>query len=916
VMIVGLSTQKLSPIQLSVLARWTVRPRLLGLAGVANVAIWGFRDRQLQVLVDPNRLRAKHLRVAQIVRTTANAQLVSPLSFLEASTPGTGGFIDGPVQRLSVRHVLPLGTPDDLAQVPVEGTGGGKHARLGDVARVVQGHPPLIGDAVVHGGPGLLLVIDKVPGADPRAVTRRVETALGELRAGLPGVSVDTTVFRPATYVDSAIDNLALLLLLAGALVVVALTAFLRRWSALAVSAAAIAVSFATALLVLDLLGETINMLALAGLAIALGVVVDDAVGDSRSIATRLAEQRDDDAENARIRTVVGASLRLRGPLGYATLIVVLVAVPVLISQGLTAAFVHPMALAFLLAVLASMVVALTLTPALSVMLAGRAQRRPRHSALAARVSGAYSRVLERGIKAPAVVLLILCALGIAGLALVPTLMQPHAPAFKDRDLLVRIKAAPGISLTAMDRITKRTSAQLSSIPGVRNVGANLGRAITGDQPVGTNSGEIWVSVDPDADYDKTKAAVSDTVRRTPGVGASVMTYEGGSSAGVLTRADNEVDVRLYGQNYDVLDREGAKLARSLSGIDGVQDPRVDRPVRQPTVRIRVKLGAAFRNGIKPGDVRRAAATLVSGITVGAFFEEQKVFEVVVRGVPATYSSVAAIRKLVIDKPGGGSVALTRVADVSIGRDPVDIQHDAVSRHVDIRMDANGRSVDDVEGDIRHHLRGYPLPLEYNAEVQGTDSEPHTTSGGFAVYAIAAIAGIFLLLQSAFGSWRLAALMLLFLPTALLGGVLVALLTVNEHALGTTAGLVAVLAIAVRQGIVAVRNLQRPEGGDEPTDSALVLRRMRERMAPTVISAVTIGLALLHFVVLGDVPGNEITHSLAAVVLGGLVTTTLLTLLVIPGAYLRFTSAAPAGSDGVPRRTILRPIRRGRHAIH
>src|SRR4051812_44888445 len=177
-MIIGLSTKKLSPIQLSVLARWTVRPRLLGLSGVANVAIWGFRDRQLQVLVDPARLHKNHLTVSQVVRTTANAQLVSPLSFLEASTPGTGGFIDGPVQRLSVRHVLPLGTPKDLAQVPIEDTGAGKHARLGDVANVVEGHPPLIGDAVVHGGPGLLLVVDKVPGADTRAVTQRIQTAL------------------------------------------------------------------------------------------------------------------------------------------------------------------------------------------------------------------------------------------------------------------------------------------------------------------------------------------------------------------------------------------------------------------------------------------------------------------------------------------------------------------------------------------------------------------------------------------------------------------------------------------------------------------------------------------------------------------------------------------------------------------
>jgi Cu/Ag efflux pump CusA len=913
VMIIGLSTKKLSPIQLSVLARWTIRPRLLGLSGVANVAIWGHRDRQLQVLVDPARLRARGLTVSQVVRTTGNAQLVSPLSFLEASTPGTGGFIDGAIQRLSVRHVLPFGTPRDLAQVPVEGTSGKRHTRLGDVAKVVQGHPPLIGDAVVHGGPGLLLVVDKVPGADTRAVTQRVDEALAELKQGMPGVSVDQSIFRPATYVESAIENLILLLLLGGALAVIALTAFLRRWSAVLVSVVAVTLSVTAALLVLRLLGETINMLALAGLAIALGVVVDDAVGDSQSIARRVAQQRAAGG-TARLRAVLEGSLEVRGPLGYATLVLLLIAVPVLVAHGLTASFVHPMALAFGLAVLASMVVALTVTPALSVMLAARAQRRARPSALGGRLADAYGRLLGRGFRAPAVALLVLCAIGLGGLALVPWLMQPNAPSFKDRDLLVRLKAAPGISLIEMNRITQRTSAQLSSVPGVRNVGANVGRAVTGDQPVGTNSGEIWVSMDEGADYDGTKAAVRDAVRRTPGLGASVTTYEADRSTGVLTRADDAVDVRLYGQDYDVLDQQAARLAQSLSGIEGVRDPQVEHPVKQSTVRIEVKLAAAFRQGIKPGDVRRAAATLLSGITVGAFFEDQKVFEVVVRGIPATYGSVESVRKLVIDKPGGGHVRLREVANVTIDRDPVDIRHDAVSRFVDIHMQVSGRGVGAVQSDIRRQLRQYPLPLEYSAEVQGSNAEPHTSRGGFMAFVIAAVVGMFLLLQAAFGSWRLASLMLLFLPTALLGGVVVVLATGNEHSLGAAAGLVAVLAIAVRQGVVTLRHLQRPESEDAAIDSSLVLRRMRERLAATGTSAVTIGAALLPFVLLGDVAGNEITNPLAAVVLGGLVTTTLLTLFVIPAAYLRFALATAAGADG--RRMTLRPIRRGRHAIH
>src|SRR3954463_13869787 len=279
VMMISLSSRRLSPIELSVLARWTVRPKLMGIPGVANVAIWGHRDRQLQVLVDPARLRARHVTLRQVIETTGNSQLVSPLTFLDASTPGTGGFIDGPNQRLSVRHVLPFGQPSDLAQIPVEDS----RLRLGDVANVVEDHQPLIGDALVKGGErgnGLMLVVEKLPGADTLDVTRRVDAAVAELRRGLEGVQIDTSVFRPASFIDSAIDHLALALAIASALVLLALTAFFLRWRAVFVCAVAIPLSLAAAALVLDLAGTTINLLVIAGLAVAVGVIVDDAAGD------------------------------------------------------------------------------------------------------------------------------------------------------------------------------------------------------------------------------------------------------------------------------------------------------------------------------------------------------------------------------------------------------------------------------------------------------------------------------------------------------------------------------------------------------------------------------------------------------------------------------------------------------------
>src|SRR3954469_23512620 len=345
VMMVGLSTKRLSPIQLSVLARWTVKPRLMGLPGVANVAIWGFRDRQLQVNVDPARLAVNHVSLSQLLRTTGNAQLVSPLTFVEASTPGTGGFIDGPNQRLGIRPIVPFGKPSNLAQVPVEGTGG--RMRLGDVATVSEDHQPLIGDAVVDNRHGLLLVVQKLPGANTLKVTHEIDDALDELRPGMAGVQIDARAFRPASFIEEAMGNLALLILVGGALALIALVAFFMRWRAVLVSAVAVPLSLVIALLVLRLTGQTINALVVTGIVIALAAVVGDAVSDSDAVG------------RGRIRELLGN----RSAMGYATLIGLLAMLPVFFAGGTDGSFLHPLALSYGLALLASMAVALTVTP-------------------------------------------------------------------------------------------------------------------------------------------------------------------------------------------------------------------------------------------------------------------------------------------------------------------------------------------------------------------------------------------------------------------------------------------------------------------------------------------------------------------------------------------------------------------------
>ncbi|MFL5819553.1 MAG: efflux RND transporter permease subunit [Solirubrobacteraceae bacterium] len=890
VMMIGLDSRKLSPIELSVLARWTVRPRLLGLPGVANVAIWGQRDRQLQVLIDPARLRTREVDMSDLIDTVGNAQLVSPLSYLDASTPGTGGFIEGPNQRLSIRHILPFGKPAALGQVPIENEHG---LRLGDVAKVVEGHQPLIGDAVVHGGDGLLLVVEKLPGANTLQVTHEVQSALDDLRPGLTGVHTDSSVFRPASFIQAALHNLTLILIIAGALVVLALAAFLRRWRAVLVSVISIPVSLIVALFVLDLLGGTINALVVAGLLIAVGVVVDDAISSSERLLQRLREARETGSDKSATQVLLEASGDTRGPMAYATLIVLLAVVPVLVSSGTSAIFVQPMVRAYALAVLSSLVVALTVTPALTALLVSKLRAKPDESRLASRLGVLYEELLTRVIRTPRAALLAVCAVGLIPLAVVPWIGQPDRPSFKDRDLRVRLTANPGTSLPAMNRIATGTSHALLAVPGVRDAGAELGRAVTSDQIVDSNSGEIWLKMDPSADYDKTLARVRRVVGHTPGVRSDVTTYESEKTASVFSSSSRQLDVRLFGHDYGVLRRQAGNVKRVVAGVSGVHNPRVHLPTQEPTLEVQVDLAAASRHQVKPGDVRRAAAILLSGITVGDFFEEQKVFEVVVRGVPSIRKNVNSVRNLLIETPAGTHVRLGDVARVRVRPNPLDIRHDAVSRYVDVTADVRGRDMGAVEQDVGRQIRRMTFPLEYHAEVVNNTIDAGTSHGRFLTYALAAAIGMFLLLQAAFRSWRLASLVFSMLPLALLGGLLVALATGNLRSLGAYGGLLAVFALAARQAIMLVARLRDHERENGEFMSLLVLRGARERLWPTVTSALTTGLAVLPFVAIGAVAGNEITRPMGEVILGGLVTSTALTLFVLPAAYLQFRGPEP-----------------------
>jgi Cu/Ag efflux pump CusA len=936
VMIIGLSSSKLTPVQQSVLARWTIRPRLMGVDGVANVSIFGLRDKQLQVLVNPNRLRDNGITLNQMIRTAGNAQLVSPLSFLEASTPGTPGFVDTQNQRLQVRHILPTVTPAQLARVPIEGATAenlqgsgesgsqygpaprrnGKALRVGDVSRVVESHPPLIGDAVSNNGNGtMLMVVDKFPGANTLDVTHDVQDALNELKPGLADMQVDSSFFRPADYIEKSIDNLTLAVILASLLLALVLFAFMFAWRAALVSFASFAVSMIIAALVLSITESTFNALVFAGLAVAVAVVVDDAIVDVDNIRRRLAARGKDASEVSKAAIVLEAGAEMRSPLGYATLIVLLAALPVFFIEGVSGSFFEPLARSYVIAVLASMLVALTLTPALSLLLLSKPTRRG-DSPIMRWPERHYGSALASAIKRPRLLLVAAGVAALAGLAVIPALGGPVIPSFKDRNLVVRMDGPPGTSLPEMRRIVARASRELRSVPGVSDVGAHVGRAVTGDQVVDVNSSEIWVRVHQDADYGKAKAAIDDVVAGYPGVTHQVLSYEkqrirdvasvddrqSGNTAAqsadldVLTGVDRRpLMVRVYGEDLGVLRAQAARMRQLLSQVGGVVDPRVEPLTEQPTVAVEVSLAKAQRYGIKPGDVRRAEAAYVQGIVVGSLFEKQKLFDVVVRGTPGLSRSLSDIRRLLIDTPNGGHVRLGAVADVRVRPTLQSIPRESSSRRIDVTADVSGRSLGAVQDDVKQRIRSLKFPLEYHAQVIGNATGTEASAWHLAAFALVAAIGIFLLLQSALGSWRLASALAVSLPLALVGGELTALIAGGTVSLGALAGFLAVFAIAARNGISMVTNYQRLERHEGETfGPELVMRGARDRLAPILMTASAVALAMLPLVVLGSRPGYEVVHPMAIVVVGGLVTSTLFSLFVVPALYLRFGGKAPS----------------------
>src|SRR5262245_41772648 len=874
ILAVGLRAEDgVSPLELRDLAEWTLRPRLLAVPGVANVVVYGGGRRQVQVVSTPERLRAAHATLEDLAAAATSADA------------GAGsGFLDRPGQRLSAWFDGRLRSAADLARAPLPGRDGAP-LPLGAVADVGDGPALAVGDAIVSGEPGVLLLVTKQPDVNVLAVTADVERALEAVAKALPaGIRVDRALFRQASFVSHALTNLRHALFAGAILVVIVLLVFLGHVRPALVSVVSIPLSLLAAAAPPRACGATLNVMVLGGLAIAVGVVVDDAIIDVENVWRRLRAA----APGARAFDVVlAASVEVRSPVVLATLMVALVFLPVFLLGGLEGALFRPLATAYVLATLASLAVAVSVTPALAlVLLPSAVARHGSPSRVVEVLRSRYVRALERALARPRPVLAVSLATLCLGIGLVPLLRLEFLPRFHETNFIMHMTGAPGVGLDETMRVGIAAERAILSVPGVRSVAQFIGRAdLSEDSAFGAERSELFVRLDPDADHE----TVTEELRRRT---ASIQGFRFDVIQCLNERIEETLEgvtapllVRLRGADLLHLEQSANALAKRLARVPGAVDVAVQGALAGPGVIVRPRREDLLRLGVGADMLERAVRSTLGGIPVGRIVEGDRRLEVVLQVAAA--SDPARLAELPIASAAGRSVALGDVADVAVAPLRTQVSHEDGVRTLAIRLDVGGRALETVARDVERAVAEAPLPKGVYAEVGGEYGAARSARERLIGYAALSLLGIFLLLVLDLGSPRLATITLVNVPLAFVGGVAAVLLGAGGRlSLGAIVGFVTVFGITIRNGIVLVAHFLHVERElARPLTPAEIACASADRLAPILMTALVTGTALLPLLALGGRAGGEIEQPMALVIVGGLLSSTWLNLFVVPLWY-------------------------------
>ena len=901
IMLISMTSKTTSSMELRSLADWVIRPRLLGVPGVAQVMIIGGDTKQYQVLVDPAKLRDYGLTLKEVSDAVGGANVNA-----------SGGFMERPDLEYFVRARGRVNTLDDLANsvVAVRNT---TPILVKNVADVRIGPAIKRGDGSFNMHSDVVATVQKQPNANTLEVNAQVEAALAGLKSTLPDdVTIDTKAFQQAAFINRAVENVKQALLEGGLLVTVVLFLFLWNFRTTFISLTAIPLSLVTAVITMTYFGISVNTMTLGGLAIAIGELVDDAIIDVENVFRRLRLNAQSGMTESPATVIFKASSEIRSSIVFATLIIILVFMPLLNLGGFEGRMFTPLAFAYIASVAASLLVALTVTPALCYYLLGRSRliRETGDSALVRFLKRYYSKTLEWTLQHPFPIVAMSVLLLATAIMLFPLMGREFLPAFNEGALNINISLPPGTALQESNRIGRIVEETLHKTPEVVSTTRRTGRAELDEHAAGVNASEIEVVT---KQLDRPQAAIMEEVRQNlsqiPGITSEVGQPMSHRMDHLLSGTRAQIAIKLFGPDLVTLRNKAEDIRKVMGTVPGVVDLMVEPQVGVPQLQINMDRKQAAAVGIRAGDLAGTVDTAFNGEAVSQVLENQRTFDLVVRFNDAARKSAESIASTLIDTPTGAKVPISQVASVQVDQGPNTINRENVQRRIIIQSNVAGRDLGSVINEIRQKIgHGVALPEGYFVQYGGQFEAQEEAARKIALMSVVAIAGIFLLLYLALHSGRLALLVMANLPLALIGGVIMVFVSGGTLSIASLVGFITLFGIATRNGIMLVTHYQHLAQQESVPFRQSIIQGSLERLSPILMTALVTGVGLIPLALGVGQPGKEIQQPMAVVILGGIVTSTFLNMIVIPPLYFKYGSAGvrvedevySAGAEGSP----------------
>ncbi|MBI4444816.1 MAG: efflux RND transporter permease subunit [Acidobacteria bacterium] len=873
-----------SELDLRTLADWVIRPRLLAIPGVAQVVNMGGGVKQYQALLDPNRMRDLSISLAEVEQAVL---------FSNSST--SGGFLDRQGQEFLIRNVGRIQSLEDLANTVVA-VRGNVPVYVKDIARVQFGARIKRGESSYEGQHSVIMQITKQPGANTVELTRKVEAALAEIRQGLPkGVVVDEAVFRQADFIEHAIANVIEALRDGSILVFIVLIIFLLNFRTTAITLTAIPLSFMITALVMKALGIGVNTMTLGGLAIAIGELVDDAIVDVENVFRRLRENRQKEKPEPPLTVVFRASSEIRNSIVYATLIVILVFLPLFFLSGVEGRLFTPLGVAYVVSILASLVVSLTLTPVLCYYLLRRARilERKHDGWLVRHLKQLETRLLAVTLDHPWKVIIGAALLVVISISLVPLMGREFLPPFNEGSFTVLVLARPGISLEQSDRLGSRAEQLILQVPEIVSTGRRTGRAELDEHAEGVHYSEIEVTIKEGRSKDEIMADIRNRLSQIQGVEVNIGQPISHRIDHLLSGSFSQIAVKIFGEDLTTLRRLAEQVEDVMDDVPGVEDLYIEQQVQIPQIRIQIDRSASAKYGIPVGQITEALESAYNGRVITQVLEEQRSFDVFLRLDEPWRSTLDFVDDLPIDVPGGSKVPLSQLASIEMATGPNQILRENALRRIVVQCNVAGRDLGSVVQDIQQRVKDQvEFPESYFVSYGGQFESQISATRLIFLLSIISIGGIFVLLYGHFGHARIALQIMSNLPLAMIGAVAAIFITGGTLSVATLVGFITLCGIASRNGIMMISHyihLMRYEG--EVFGRPMIVRGTLERLVPVMMTALTAAIGVLPLALSQGVPGKEILHPVAVVILGGLLSSTSLDMVVTPALFYKFGKA-------------------------